>query len=117
METQATAVCSFKLNTVTAKISGEIDHHTVRSVRGEIDEALYTALPKKLILDLSNVCFMDSSGLGLIVGRVGGAKEIGATVEIVGASARICRIFEMAGLNRIEGLTIKGNSKEINEEG
>lgn len=117
METQATAVCSLKSDTVTAKICGEIDHHTVRSVRREIDEALYTALPRKLVLDLSSVSFMDSSGLGLIVGRVGGAKEIGATVEIIGASARVCRILEMAGLYRTAGLIIKDNKNHTNEEG
>ena len=98
METQALAVCTFEEGALKASINGEIDHHTVRDVREEIDAALYLYQPKKLIMDLSSVRFMDSSGLGLIVGRMTNAKELGATVEITGASPRVQKILDMAGL-------------------
>ena len=107
MQTQALAICAVQGDTVIARISGEIDHHTVRSVRKEIDGALYLHRPQKLVIDLSEMNFMDSSGLGLIVGRVGSAREIGAAVEITGTSERARHIFEMAGLFRMEGLNIK----------
>ena len=107
MDTQSAVTCTAKGNTLSVKICGEIDHHSVREVRERIDEALYHGMPKCLRIDLSEVAFMDSSGLGLIVGRVVSAREIGGTVEVVGASARIERILEMAGLFRMEGLTVK----------
>ncbi len=107
MDTQSAVTCTARGNTLSVKIHGEIDHHSVREVRERIDEALYRGTPRCLRIDLSEVSFMDSSGLGLIVGRVVSAKEIGGTVEVVGASARIERILEMAGLFRMEGLTVK----------
>lgn len=106
MNTSTFATCLLQGSTLSVKISGEIDHHTVREVRKEIDAALYTNRPKKVCIDLSDMRFMDSSGLGLIVGRVASAKEVGATVKITGASERTRHIFEMAGLFRMEGLYI-----------
>ncbi len=107
METQATAVCSFKDGTLCVAVGGEIDHHSVRSVREEIDAALYLYQPKRVALNLSGMKFMDSSGLGFIVGRLENAKALGATLEITGASERVKKIFEMAGLLRTEGLTVR----------
>lgn len=93
------------------EIHGEIDHHTAGAVRAQIDEKMYTERPSELRLDLSGMCFMDSSGLGLIVGRLVTAKEIGCGVTVTGADARTLRIFEMAGLERMRGLTIEGGSQ------
>ena len=89
------------------RISGEIDHHSAGKIREIIDRDVFFYRAPRVILDLSAIDFMDSSGLGLIVGRVVSAREIGGTVEVVGASARIERILEMAGLFRMEGLTVK----------
>ena len=116
METQASVACSAKDNILTVCLSGEIDHHTVRGVRREIDEALFSFLPQKLFLDLSHVNFMDSSGLGLIVGRLASAREIDAEMVITGASPRIRKIFEMAGLFRMEGLSLEEKSKKKERE-
>ena len=95
-----------KGSVLSAKICGEIDHHSVRSVRKELDAAIYTNRPKEVVIDLDDICFMDSSGLGLIVGRVVSAREVGATLALVNVPTRVFRIFEMAGLSRTEGLTI-----------
>ena len=106
MNTTSAVVAKVMGNALSVKICGEIDHHTVRSARREIDAQIYATRPKKLVIDLSEMLFMDSSGLGLIVGRVASAKEVGATVELIEVSPRALRIFEMAGLFRAEGLTI-----------
>lgn len=98
-----------------AQITGEIDHHTAKHLREEIDGQMYALSPKEVTIGLSGVSFMDSSGLGLVVGRLVTAKEVGCTLTLTGVDARTMRIFEMAGLERMRGLTIcrqeKGKTK------
>ena len=90
-----------------AALSGEIDHHTAKAIREEIDKQLYATLPKEIVISLHGVGFMDSSGLGLIIGRLVTAKEIGATMQLTDVDKRTMKIFEMAGLERMRGLTIR----------
>ena len=52
-----------------AMLCGEIDHHSSMLMRAELDAAIYAHMPKTLILNFQNVTFMDSSGIGLIMGR------------------------------------------------
>jgi len=92
---------SYLEDTVIAEIGGEIDHHRAVSVRSQIDEALFKQMPKKLIIDIGKVDFMDSSGLGLIMGRLAKAKEIGASLILRNPSARVTRMLKMAGLDRV----------------
>ena len=92
---------SYREDTVIAEIGGEIDHHRAVSVRTQIDEALFAHMPKKLIIDIGKVDFMDSSGLGLIMGRLAKSKEIGASLILQNPSARVMRMLKMAGLDRI----------------
>ena len=66
-----------------------------------IKKILFENLPKKLIIDIGRVDFMDSSGLGLIMGRLAKAKEIGATLILQNPSARVVRMLKMAGLDRM----------------
>ena len=106
MSTEAVALSKLSEGTLTVKICGEIDHHSAKEVRESIDAALLLHRPKRLVLRLEEMRFMDSAGLGLILGRVAGAKEIGAAVEIAGADARALRIMEMAGLFRRTDLKI-----------
>ena len=56
---------------VIAYLIGEIDHHTAGEVREKIDDTLMFVKPKTLILDFKNVSFMDSSGIGLVMGLAG----------------------------------------------
>lgn len=86
---------------LTATLSCEIDHHSAVAVREKIDEALFGEMPKTLIFELSNVNFMDSSGLGLVLGRYAKAKETGTEVIIKNPSARIDKIFRMAGTDKL----------------
>ncbi len=107
MQPKTETVLSVLGDTLTAKIVGEIDHHSVKEAREKIDAALLFHRPKKLILHLSEMHFMDSAGLGLILGRIAGAKEVGAAVFIEGADARALRIMEMAGLFARQDITIQ----------
>lgn len=94
--------------------SGEIDHHSARKFRGEIDELIYYYRPKKVLLDLSKITFMDSSGLGLILGRFTLAKELGGELIIVNPSESVKKILDLAGTSRlikIEKTPLKGSAK------
>ena len=88
-------------NKITAKLKNEIDHHSAVAVRVQIDDMLYKELPKALVFALSEVNFMDSSGLGLVLGRYAKAKELGIDVVIKNPSKRTEKIFRMAGTDKL----------------
>ena len=105
-------VCDSESGIATVKLKGEIDHHSASVLRRELDGLICRVRPKTLRLDLSGVDFMDSSGLGLIVGRLVTAKEVGASMTLTGVDARTMKIFEMAGLERMRGLAIHGKEEK-----
>lgn len=90
-------------NVVIAYLNGEIDHHTATEVRNKIDDAICQKKPTHLIIDFRNVSFMDSSGIGLVMGRYRLLQSIDslATFEIKNVSLRTKKIMELAGLGRI----------------
>lgn len=83
------------------KLKGDIDHHSAVATRTGIDTLLYKIRPRRLYLDLSCVDFMDSSGLGLIMGRYALMKEIGGDVVVCEPSAGVERVLKLAGLERL----------------
>ena len=82
-------------------LSGEIDHHSCREIREGVDRLLVTHRPKVFIFDLSGVDFMDSSGLGLVLGRYRRVKELDADMYIANADERTLKILRMAGVDKI----------------
>ncbi len=95
---------------VTAYISGEIDHHNAGKLRSSIDEAVETSYPEVLVLDLGGVTFMDSSGIGLVMGRFKLMQNLRGRVIIENAPASIKKVMKMAG---IEKLLSKGKEKSL----
>lgn len=83
---------------LTVYLSGEIDHHTARPTREKIDERLIKDKPKELILDFSGVTFMDSSGVGLVMGRYKSAASLGSKTAVTGLRERDKRIMRLSGL-------------------
>ena len=83
------------------EIKGEIDHHSARELRRKIDEGLYYYRPKTAALELSGVTFMDSSGLGLILGRFTLARELGGELRVVNPSETVSKILDLAGTSRL----------------
>lgn len=100
---------------LTAHLHGEIDHHTARRIREEVDAALFRCKPSSLVLDFSGVPFMDSSGIGLILGRVDAVTAIGGVVRLSGLSPALWRIVRLAGLERIRSLTVTGGDEGAGE--
>ena len=86
---------------LTAVISGEIDHHAAADIRMTIDGELERTLPEVLTFDMSGVTFMDSSGVGLILGRARSLKQWGGKVRIKEPSERAEKILKMSGLGSI----------------
>ena len=82
-------------------IVGEINHHNAVFVRQEIDEKIQELSSKNLVLDLAEVSFMDSSGLGLVMGRYQLMKDLGGTLAIANPSAEHKKLFKLAGLNKL----------------
>lgn len=83
------------------KLHGEIDHHSAAAIRTAIDSTLFTKRPRGLILDMSAVDFMDSSGLGLIMGRYAVMKELGGEVSVLDPNPGIEKIMNLAGMERM----------------
>ena len=77
---------------------GEIDHHTSARLREGIDEAMKAFHCKHLIFDMKKVSFMDSSGIGVVLGRYKKVHRNGGTLYLTGCSDYIEKILHMAGV-------------------
>ncbi len=84
-----------------AVLSGELDHHSAESVRVKLDNKIEELGEVNLLFDFSGVNFMDSSGIGVVIGRYKKISEYGGKVGIINLKPDIKRIFEMGGLFRI----------------
>jgi len=88
--------------TLTALLSGELDHHGASLLRETIDERISAAAPAVLILDFASVTFMDSSGIGLILGRHKLVSAMGGIVVVQNAPPNIKRTLAVAGIESRE---------------
>lgn len=91
---------------LTAYLKGELDHHTAAEMRAEIDNAIELNMPELLVLDFSGISFMDSSGIGLVMGRYRNLVRRGAKLHISGASPQIYKVMKLAGLERLATLDL-----------
>ncbi len=89
-------------NCLAAELSGEVDHHIAAQLRAELDAELREK-PETvhLLLDFSGVTFMDSSGIGVIMGRYKQMSYVGGTVYVYGVGKNVDRIFQMSGLYKL----------------
>ena len=83
------------------QLEGELDHHNAKELKEEIEQAFAPRDWRHIIFDLSTVSFMDSSGIGMIIGRYKNANERGGTVAIAGMSPELSRIYQISGLAKI----------------
>lgn len=82
-------------------LSGEIDHHSAKAVREDIDRQLYYYRAKTVLLDLAAVTFMDSSGLGLLLGRYTHVHELGGELKVLDPSEGVERMLRVVGAERL----------------
>ena len=83
------------------QIDGEIDHHSADTIRAAVDKAYERTNAKHIIFDMARVGFMDSSGVGLLIGRYRAAEGMGGKVYAVGMREPLRRLFDLAGLTKI----------------
>ena len=83
------------------EIEEAIDECCVQKIRRRIDNEIQRYMPKEVIFDFSNVSFMDSAGIGLIIGRYKLINMIGGELKIANVNTQIQKIFEMSGLLRL----------------
>ena len=87
--------------TLTVRLADELDHSAALRLRGELDALLQDGTIRHLVLDLQKLRFMDSSGIGLIIGRYKLMARRGGSVAVKNADRQMDRIFEMAGLYQL----------------
>ena len=86
---------------LTAQLLGEIDHHSSKLIREEIDAVAERARPQRMVLDFRDVTFMDSSGIGLVMGRWALMRELGGELLVENMPGHIQKVMRLAGLEKL----------------
>jgi len=106
LENEANAVnvmVSERNRNLIVKIIGDIDQHNAEDIRERVDKAFERSRCKDMIFDFSEVEFMDSSGIGLLIGRYKNVSGRGGTVAIANMNRDLGRIYNISGLKKIIG--------------
>lgn len=90
-----------KEKTLIVKLIGELDHHVAGGVKDRIDKKITSSAAENLIFDFSALSFMDSSGIGVVIGRYKLIKSIGGKTVIVSNAKSIDRLLNIAGIKKI----------------
>lgn len=86
---------------LTLQITEEIDHHYAEKIRTRADFEIQKYIPKKLVIDFAKVSFMDSAGIGMILGRYKLITMFGGTMSMKNVSPTVKKVFEMSGVTKI----------------
>ena len=95
------AKVEYRQNEISVFLDGGIDHHSASIIRTSVDDAILKRRPETLILDFGGVTFMDSSGIGLVIGRYNSIKPYGGTIVIENTGTQIKKVMRLAGLDRL----------------
>jgi len=83
------------------RVEGELDMHVADEFRNTVDKALDSSGVKHIVLNLQGVSFIDSSGLGVILGRYKRISHLGGRILAAHVQPQVSRIFELSGLLKI----------------
>lgn len=89
------------MRTLTINFDGEIDHHSCTEIAVLADDAIKKYLPERVVFDFEKVRFMDSAGIGMIIGRYKQLMRFGGKAEMTNVNNEIRRIFNMVGIFKI----------------
>lgn len=104
-----------KTKTAVFTMSGELDHYAARGVREEIDRVISGYRPRTAVLDLHSVSFMDSAGIGLILGRYDRVSSYGGTLIVRDPTREILKMLNLAGMERLVRIEINEERKNDDE--
>ena len=90
---------------LTASVSGEVDHHRARRIMEELEQAIDGMAPRQFTLDLSEVSFMDSSGIAVVLRAYRWVKELGGEMVVAHPPAQAAKVLKAAGIERLIRLT------------
>lgn len=90
-----------KRNVLIVRLAGELDHHEAELLRDEWKRMMYHNPVKHVIVNLSDMSFMDSSGLGVILGRYKEILQLGGEMVVCSVNPSIKRLFDMSGVFKI----------------
>ena len=94
-------IYEIRKNTLHVRLTGELDHSACTRLRPELDQLLSDRGIRRLIFDVTALQFMDSSGIGLLLGRYKLLSRRGGSVAVRGANARMDRVLRMAGVYQV----------------
>ena len=97
------------------KITEEIDDCSVQKIRRRADYEIERYMPKRVVFDFDSVTFMDSAGIGLIIGRYKFTNMLGGKLEVANLTGSVKKIFEMSGILRLIPITTLENISDIEE--
>lgn len=104
-----------KGTTLTIKIPEELDHCTAEAIRLEADRFLIRSQIRQIIFDFSRTGFMDSSGIGMIMGRYRNMRLLGGTVKAIHVGGQVGRILQLSGIHKV--IQIEKDSSVKTEKG
>ncbi len=87
------------------KITDEIDDCNVQRIRRKADYEIEKYMPRKVVFDFNSVTFMDSSGIGLLIGRYKFTNMLGGKLEVANLTKNVKKIFEMSGILKLIPIT------------
>lgn len=93
---------------VTVVVAGELDHCAAPQVRRMLDDLLSDASVTRLVLDLENLTFMDSSGIGVLLGRLRTLQSRGGTLGVKNMQPQVEKLFRLSGLHQVIDVQRKG---------
>ena len=87
--------------TILIKVQGELDHHMASRIKEEADKKMCSSNAVNVIFDLSDMTFMDSAGIGVMMGRYKKARTLGGKTAVYGTNAQTLRIIKMSGMDKV----------------
>ena len=97
---------------LTVALSGDIDHHRVKGLVQDLEREIDEVLPRQLIVDCAGITFMDSSGIGLIMGRWRLMQEQGGHLLVQGVPRSLRKVMKVSGLDKLGVLEEKEEVKQ-----
>ena len=104
----------FSNDVLNVSLPKEIDHHSAQGIREKIDEALYLNRPSEVVISLREVSFMDSSCIGLVMGRYKTINELDGELAIINTSPGIGKVMRLAGMERLAKIGMEELANETN---